>query len=117
MIFFFFVNFCLEEQITQFGSSTNCNLLYGITKSLQKTNPLSYCELLRYFSNSHSEFTCGDIQLLRYYKMTKIWTPLSPCFHLFDFGKPFLLRTFNALHQPPPTLYKNSKSCHFYIVS
>ena len=30
-----------------------------------------------------------DIQLLYYHKMTKIWIPLSPCFHLFDFSNSY----------------------------
>ena len=56
------------------------------------------------------------IQLLRFHKMTKNWTPLPPpCLHLFDFGNPPppLQRTFKITsnshchhHHHHPTLIK-----------
>ena len=59
----------------------------------------------------------GGIQLLRYRKMTKIWPPLSPCLDFFDFGNfPSCERSKLYINSQPHPLYKNSKSCNFYIV-
>ena len=49
----------------------------------------------------------GDIKLLSYHKMLKIWTPPSPFLHLFTFGSPLLTFT---------TPQKNSKFYDFKVV-
>ena len=46
-------------------------------------------------------FSKGDIQLLRYQKMPKIWNSLPPCSHMFSFGSPL-----------PPTNVQNLTSAH-----
>ena len=45
-----------------------------------------------------------DIQLLYYHKVTKIWIPLSPCFHLFDFSNSY-----------PPVSFLNFTSLSPYL--
>ena len=54
--------------------------------------------------------TYGDIQLLRYHKMTKIWTPLPPCLH---FCNPHSanVHKFSSPHLHSPTPHENCKSC------
>ena len=48
----------------------------------------------------------GDIQLLHYHKVIKIWTPLLHCQHLLDFVKPpsqEQLEIYINPHPHPPT--------------
>ena len=60
------------------------------------------------FSKAYLYILVGDIQLLRYHKMTNIWTPTSlpPCSHLFDFGNSSYsanVHKFSSTHHPPLT--------------
>ena len=57
----------------------------------------------------------GDIQLLRYHKMTRIYPAPIPLSTLVCTGSILgipLPRTFKNLHQPPPTPYKNGELCN-----
>ena len=80
------------------------NLLYIITvKSEKNLGEYSNIFKLHCFILTNSKLRlCAlwSIPLLRSHKMTKIWTPLLHCLHLFNFGD-HLLRTFKTLHQPP----------------
>ena len=67
----------------------------------------------------------GDIQLLHYHKVIKIWTPLLHCQHLLDFVKPPAQEHLELYINPPPPLphlppsihCKKSKLCDFIFSS
>ena len=49
------------------------------------------------------ELTSGDIQLLCYHKMTKIWTSVPHCLQLFDLGNlPPSTNVYNFISTPSP---------------
>ena len=59
-------------------------------------------------------FCVGDIQLLFYHKMPKIWTYLPPCLHLFNFGSP--LSPLNIVNlTSTPTHHHYHYHFHHYL--
>ena len=59
----------------------------------------------------------GDIQLLHYHKVIKIWTPLLHCYHLLDFVKPHSQEHLELYINPPSIHCKKSKLCDFIFSS
>ena len=59
----------------------------------------------------------GDIPLIHYHKVIKIWTPLLHCWHLLDFVKPPSQEHSELSINPPSIPYKKSKFCDFIFSS
>ena len=70
----------------------------------------------KFCQNHISTSLAGDIQLLCYHKMTKIWTP-PPSSHLFEFGNSQSSANVHKFSSTPypPTPYKNSLLYGFII--
>ena len=83
---------------------------YDIIRKFYKLEQSAICRLhllitasfsFKFCQNHISTLLAGDIQLLCYHKMTKIWTPL-PLLHIYlNLVTPNLPRTFTNFHQLP----------------